>query len=274
MTISQFSKVSSNFFNVCIERLLYWLDCLVGRKPAYFWQSWQQTLRVDQTTKGTKLSFGGKVYQSLFSNDTQLPNTVWSCFLLAPLFQSKPSSKSKILILGFGGGVAAVQYSRYFPTFVITGVEIDHRVISVAHQFFDLPDQTNIICTDANTYVRQTTEKYEIVIVDLFDRDKSIDLVHQEDFLSQVLRMVADNGVIVINFLGKPTDKRAIIRFFKQQAKNLFTLEVATADIQNTEFFITNSLLSLETIKEHIKQLPDSPLKRFAEQSSGFIKQL
>ena len=56
----------------------------------------------------------------------------------------------------------------------IHGVEIDPEVITIGKQFFDLDKVKNLqlFIQDAQEYVKNTSERYDLIIVDIFQDDQ------------------------------------------------------------------------------------------------------
>ncbi len=146
-------------------------------------------------TKKANYSFGGlhRVFQIAFK-----------------AIQFEKMSPQNMLILGFGAGsVASIVQEEYGKKSVrITGVEIDSEIIELGKKYFNTERyvNTNIICSDAFTFIQQTKDKYDLIVVDIYNEV----LVPQEfesvQFLKEIHSHLNINGCIIFNKVAH-TDK-------------------------------------------------------------------
>jgi len=107
-----------------------------------------------------------------------------------------------ILLLGVAGGsvvktlVDEIQYKNK-----ITGVEIDPDMIEVANKYFNLNkiEQLKIVIDDAFEFVLKTKEKYNLIIIDVFEDTKMPNFLFQKFFLDRICELLKDNGFILFN---------------------------------------------------------------------------
>ncbi|TYB78562.1 spermidine synthase [Bizionia myxarmorum] len=109
---------------------------------------------------------------------------------------------NSILVLGLGGG-SVIQTLRTDFNFKnhITAVEIDPQIITIAKEEFQIEssESLNIICDDALKFVENTSETFDLIIIDLF-----IDLSVPESFLElsfweNILKCKSASGAILFN---------------------------------------------------------------------------
>lgn len=107
-----------------------------------------------------------------------------------------------ILLLGLGGG-SVIQTLREDFNYQkkITAIDIDPEIIKIAQEEFQLQANENLdlVCTDALKYITQNSNKFDLIIIDLF-----IDIHVPEHFLKipfweHVLKIINTNGVILFN---------------------------------------------------------------------------
>lgn len=96
---------------------------------------------------------------------------------------------NKILVLGVAGGsVIKTLVDEVSFKGAITGVEIDPDIIKVANSYFKLNQIPNltIVIADAFEFVLQANEKYDLIIVDIFQDTKMPNFLF-ENFFTQKL---------------------------------------------------------------------------------------
>ena len=111
-------------------------------------------------------------------------------------------SMKKILVLGVAGGSVIKTLSkeiRFEGT--ITGVEIDPEIIKVANSYFHLNQipNLNIVIADAFEFVLQANEKYDLIIVDIFQDTKMPGFLFENFFTERLCALLQNNGYILFN---------------------------------------------------------------------------
>jgi len=107
-----------------------------------------------------------------------------------------------ILLLGVAGGsviktlVDEINYKGK-----ITGVEIDPDMIQIANQYFNLDKikQLEIIIDDAFEFVLKTKEKYDLIIIDVFEDIKMPNFLFEGFFRDRVFTLLKDQGFVLFN---------------------------------------------------------------------------
>lgn len=117
----------------------------------------------------------------------------------------KIKSMQDILILGVAGGSVIktlVEEIKFNGS--ISGVEIDSEVIEIANQYFHLNKIQNleIIISDAFKFVFETTEMYDLIIIDIFEDDKMPVSLFEVKFINQIKTIVSKNGFILFNTMN------------------------------------------------------------------------
>jgi spermidine synthase len=107
-----------------------------------------------------------------------------------------------ILVLGVAGG-SVIQTLAEDVKFEgkITGVEIDADVIAVANKYFNLNKVANleIIIDDAFEFVLKTKEKYDLIIIDIFQDIRMPNFLFEDFFIQRVQYLMKVNGFILFN---------------------------------------------------------------------------
>jgi spermidine synthase len=112
---------------------------------------------------------------------------------------------NSILVLGVAGGsviktlVDEFQFKRK-----ITGVEIDEEITAIANQYFKLNEITNYtpIIADANEFVKNTTEKFDLIIIDIFQDANMPDFLFEKEFISNIKQLLNSKGFVLFNTMN------------------------------------------------------------------------
>ncbi|GIV27321.1 MAG: hypothetical protein KatS3mg027_1135 [Bacteroidia bacterium] len=106
-----------------------------------------------------------------------------------------------VLILGLGGGILANVLEKYSRS--ITGIEIDPRIIDCAKKYFDLNPRVNAICDDAQWWIQKDMNKYDVIIMDLFNGEEPpAYLLTKENFERIKNKLIKKDGILIINWYG------------------------------------------------------------------------
>ncbi len=113
-----------------------------------------------------------------------------------------------ILLLGLGGGCVIETLREDFNyKKAITAVDIDPKIIEIAALEFNIQnnEQLKIVCADAFQFMKENTQPFDLIIVDLF-----VDVNVPEQFLEipfweYVMKALSSHGTILFNAaLEKP----------------------------------------------------------------------
>ncbi|TGD59606.1 spermidine synthase [Flavobacterium humi] len=83
----------------------------------------------------------------------------------------------------------------------ITGVELDKVAIDLANRYFGLDQIENleIIIGDAQSFVQQTTQKFDLVIIDIFQDNVMPGFLFDEKFTANILDCLTETGTVLFN---------------------------------------------------------------------------
>lgn len=112
------------------------------------------------------------------------------------------SENASILILGMGAGDVIQQLQNNFKSNAhITAVEIDPVIIEIAFKEFDIipNSKLEIIQQDAYLFLKYTKNRYDLIIVDLFNDTEIPGFVFQNDFLQAIYNALHFNGSAIFN---------------------------------------------------------------------------
>ena len=136
----------------------------------------------------------------------------------------------KILMLGLGGGSLAKFCLRHLPQIEITAVEINPTVIAFRDQFALPPDSErfHIVQGDAVEYVANADAKFDVVLVDAFDRHGAAPAACTREFYENVRKRLSGRGLAVINLASERREREAYLDALREAfADNIITLPVA-----------------------------------------------
>ncbi len=121
-------------------------------------------------------------------------------------FRIEEEGIKNVLILGFGAGsVAHILQKEFKMTCAITGVEIDSVMLELASEYFDLASyqNTRIVCEDANIFIRQDKNMYDLIIVDLFVERRVPKPFIKPSFIQELKQHLSPNGFLFFNRINE-----------------------------------------------------------------------
>jgi spermidine synthase len=120
---------------------------------------------------------------------------------LALAFQPEPK---RVLVLGLGGGSFPKRLYRDFPQVVVDVVDIDPEVIGIAKRYFQVPEDSRLRLhlRDGRRFVRETTEKYDLIFLDAYNSDTIPFHLTTREFYRQLEARLAPGGFVVSNIIG------------------------------------------------------------------------
>jgi spermidine synthase len=112
----------------------------------------------------------------------------------------------RALLVGLGAGSFVKFLYHKSPETKITVVEIDPQVEIVARLHFKLPDdpeRLKIAIGDGAEYLEKRRSKFDLILVDGFDKDADPGLLDTPNFYRNCRARLTGNGVLAVNLLGK-----------------------------------------------------------------------
>lgn len=114
------------------------------------------------------------------------------------LFKPQPA---RIAMIGLGGGSLAKFCHRHLPVATIVVVEINPHVIAL-RESFQVPDDSarfQVVQGDGAAFVRDTHERFDVLLIDAFDADGMPDAIGAQRFYDDAHDVLAPGGLLVIN---------------------------------------------------------------------------
>lgn len=136
----------------------------------------------------------------------------------------------KILIIGGGDGGSSEEALKHPSVAQVTLVEIDEAVITVAkehfkavhHNVFDNP-RLRVIVDDGIQFVRDTRDKFDLIVLDLNDPVGPAAALYSEDFFKQCRGALAPKGALTLH-IGSPTAQPDRVAALAQRLNRVFRI--------------------------------------------------
>lgn len=151
----------------------------------------------------------------------------------------------QILVLGVAGGsVIKTLVEEIKFKGEITGVEIDPEIIKIADAYFQLNEVKNltIIIDDAFEYVLKTRNKYDLIIIDVFQDTTMPNFLFEPFFTNRVCFLLKSHGFILFNtmLLNEKQNQRNR-KYVNEFYKNHFRIKtIPRIEVHNEIIIIEN----------------------------------
>lgn len=135
-------------------------------------------------------------------------------------------STQSILVLGCGAGsIPKIVYKELGLNPEMDAVEIDDKVIDLGNKYFGLNkyENLNIIVDDASQYLKNTTKKYDLICVDIFDGLNVPQEFLTQHFFEQLKSKLSDKGELLFNFVAYNFDTKKQVKEIENQLTSLFS---------------------------------------------------
>ncbi|PVX47797.1 spermine/spermidine synthase [Flavobacterium sp. 103] len=106
------------------------------------------------------------------------------------------------LVLGVAGGsVIKTLVDEIHFEGQITGVDIDPHIIKIANEYFKLNEikNLNIIIDDAFEFVLKTKDRYDLIIIDIFQDTTMPNFLFEKFFINRICFLLKSKGVVLFN---------------------------------------------------------------------------
>ncbi len=152
---------------------------------------------------------------------------------------------NSILVLGVAGGsVIRTLVDEINFKGEITGVDIDQAVIEIANAYFKLNEIPNleIIIDDAAEFVQKTKNKYDLIIIDIFQDTKMPDFLFETHFIDRICFLLNPKGFVLFNTMLLNAQQKQL---HLDYVKNFDTNKYKVAKFNKLEE--TNELILIES---------------------------
>lgn len=112
-----------------------------------------------------------------------------------------PKPPRRALVIGLGGGAYPRLLVERAASVVVDAVEIDPVVVDVARKYFSLPQTPRLLVhvDDGADFIKSARAGYDIVLLDAFSGDDMPQALSTPAFFADVRRVLADDGVVILN---------------------------------------------------------------------------
>ncbi len=212
----------------------------------------------------TNVLFG---VQSTHYKNPGLHHAYYDYALLAPYMTGlDPDSGLDVLVLGLGTGTYPSELLTYFDNVNIDGVEIDAKIIDLAHEYFELPDAVNAVEADGRNYlvVGEGKDKtYDIILCDAY-QDISIPFqMASVEFFTIAKQHLSENGILMVNMNMYSDEPGSINQYLGDTVGTLFS-EIHTIHVgSNRVLFASNEEDMLTTMNTALALETNNSLRNF-----------
>jgi spermidine synthase len=161
------------------------------------------------------------------------PNAIYSygdlydnfrkAFKLIPL---ETMNIQEVLVLGFGMGSIPYMLEKIFrKNYCYTGIERDEVIAAWASRYVipELRSPVTLKVMDAGAYIRSCSGKYDLIVMDIFVDDVIPSDFETPDFLTNLNRLLNENGLLLYNRLSlHKEDLQKTSVFFQKTFKAVF----------------------------------------------------
>ncbi len=126
----------------------------------------------------------------------------------------------------------------------ITGVDIDPNIVDIANKYFQLDTIPNleIVIDDAFEFVLKTKQKYDLIIIDIFQDTIMPDFLFEDFFINRINFLLNPNGFILFNtmVINKKDSERNLA--YKDKFNSDFSLRMYPKVAFHNELFTIKKL--------------------------------
>ena len=179
----------------------------------------------------------GQAIHSTYRPGSWLTGNYWDGLLVDP-FAALGREPRRVAMLGTAAGTTARQYARFLPDAVVDAVEIDGELLDIGRRYFDLEDrpQLNKIAEDARPFLRRSTHRYDVIMVDAYRQPYIPFYLTTKEFFELVRERLAPGGVVAIN-VGHPEGSDRLEKVLSA------TLRAAFREVARDPLNPTNTIL-------------------------------
>ncbi len=187
---------------------------------ALLWQKTNSNGYYEVRTAGrTVRLYKDGVFHSHYNPNLIVTRGVWDLLVLPALLHPTGSIR-KVLMLGVGGGAAIHLLQHFVKPLHITAIELDDIHLKIAKRFFNVDYRnTELLHADAIQWVkiqaaRKRPAQFDLIIDDLYGEENGEPMRAIEanaDWVRQTSRLLADDGLLVTNFVGRREARDAYV---------------------------------------------------------------
>jgi spermidine synthase len=150
-----------------------------------------------------------------------------------------------ILVLGVAGGSVIKTLTQEIKfKGKITGVEIDEVAIEIAQKFFQLQaiPNFNLVQDDAFEFVLKTKEKYDLIIIDVFQDTQMPNFLFEDFFINRINFLLQVNGFILFNTMVLSKKERERNQIYRTKFNENYSVRLYPKVEEHNELFTIKKL--------------------------------
>ena len=172
------------------------------------------TISVTQFPDNTRVLYMNGLPMSVYNPKTG-QNAEYIDYLNAHFIYNLPTDRRhKILVLGAGGFTAGLNDTFNDYTFV----DIEHTLQEISEKYFlgrPLPENKKFLVQDASQYLKNSTEKYDMILVDVYSNSFQIpEGFITAEFMQRVKSHIAHGGILIMNVVASQSFRDKYSRVF------------------------------------------------------------
>ena len=143
-----------------------------------------------------------------------------------------------------GGSVIKTLVDEVKFTGKITGVEIDESIVAIANDYFKLNKIKNfeIVIDDAFEFVLKTKEKYDLIIIDIFQDTIMPNFLFEDFFINRINFLLNSEGFILFNTMVVKEKDRIRNLDYKKKFSGDYSLRMYPKVEEHNELFTIKKL--------------------------------
>jgi spermidine synthase len=152
---------------------------------------------------------------------------------------------NSILVLGVAGGsVIKTLVDEIKFKGKITGVEIDNEIVEIANNYFQLNQIKNLdlVVDDAFEYVLKTKEKYDLIVIDIFQDTTMPNFLFEDFFINRINFLLNPEGFILFNTMVINQKDRIRNLDYKKKFNGDYSLRMYPKVEEHNELFTIKKL--------------------------------
>lgn len=153
----------------------------------------------------------------------------------------------RMLLIGGGTYTLPIALLHTLPDIIIDSVEIDPQLEVIAQEYFNLQhnDRHTLYHTDGKSYLENTSQKYDLIIIDAFSQLEIPDSLADVDFAQLIESHLTSDGLLAMNVISSYRGRRsnAIKRFYRLYKEQLRNVTIFPADPHASDWMSQNYIL-------------------------------
>ncbi|HYJ84898.1 MAG TPA: fused MFS/spermidine synthase, partial [Pyrinomonadaceae bacterium] len=186
--------------------------------------AYHHVMVVDDQRSGRRLlRFNNQVQSIIDQKPPYNSDSYTNSFELARIFKPK---LTRVLFIGGGGAIGPRDFLAHDREVKVDVVEIDPLVVDISRDYFHLQDdgRLKIYVEDGRRFVRRTTDKYDLVILDAFTAGGQIPFhLATQEFMQEIKNVLTPDGLFLSNIISALEGPRSqILRAEYKTAASVF----------------------------------------------------